>query len=275
MQSLPFDTELPWLMAGVSAYGVATLASWHAAWRRRSHASFVLASLLAAVSLLAVAIALRWMRTGYGPFLTLFEVLLSNLFSLGLIYLLVYWRYPLARPGAVVVLPLLLLLSVWLRTVSPEAGQLPATYLSAWLWVHVGVGKLFLGLCLAAVGIAGVLLLRKLPGFGQLLGSLPADEVLDVPVWRFMSVAFIFHSLMLIAGAVWAQVAWGRFWAWDPLETWAFVTWLALGLSLHARLTWRIPLWSGWLMVLGVFCLAFLTFFGVPFSSLGPHKGIL
>ena len=82
-------------------------------------------------------------------------------------------------------------------------------------------------------------------------------------------------SLMLIAGAVWAQDAWGRFWAWDSLETWAFITWLAMALSLHARVTYSISRWAGSLMILGVFILAFLTFFGVPFTSVGPHKGIL
>jgi hypothetical protein len=59
------------------------------------------------------------------------------------------------------------------------------------------------------------------------------------------------------------------------LETWAFVTWLTLGLGLHARLTFRIPMWAGWMLILAVFVLAFLTFFGVPFSSLGPHKGVM
>jgi ABC-type transport system involved in cytochrome c biogenesis permease subunit len=88
-----------------------------------------------------------------------------------------------------------------------------------------------------------------------------------------MLAALVFHSLMLIAGAVWAQDAWGRFWAWDPLETWAFVTWLALAAAVHARLTWRIGPRSGALLIAAVFVIAFLTFFGVPFVSLAPHKG--
>jgi ABC-type transport system involved in cytochrome c biogenesis permease subunit len=78
---------------------------------------------------------------------------------------------------------------------------------------------------------------------------------------------------MLIVGAVWAQDAWGRYWAWDPLETWAFATWLALALVLHARATFRpAPRWHG-AMLIAVFVLAFLTFFGVPFISTAPHKG--
>lgn len=274
MSSLLLVPELPWLFGGLAGYCTGALAAWHGIWRDRPVDRTVFAALLVAVILLATAITLRWMRAGYGPFLTLFEILLSNLFSLGLVFLVVFWRVPLARPGALVVLPVFLLLGCWIATLPPETSQLPATYDSVWLWVHVGVGKIFLGICLAAVGLAGTLLLRRLPGFGK-LHRLPDDEVLDVLVWRFMSIAFIFHSLMLIAGAVWAQDAWGHYWTWDPLETWAFITWLMLGLSLHARLTFKVPLWGGWLMVFGVFILAFLTFFGVPFSSLGPHKGII
>ena len=87
--------------------------------------------------------------------------------------------------------------------------------------------------------------------------------------------AFVFETLMLIVGAVWAQDAWGRYWGWDPLESWAFVTWLALAATLHARLAFRLSprahaLWLG-----GVFVIAFLTFFGVPFLSETPHKGAI
>jgi ABC-type transport system involved in cytochrome c biogenesis permease subunit len=274
MSSLLLAPELPWLFGGLAGYGAGAAAAWHGLWRDRPVDRTVFTAVLAGVVLLATAITLRWMRAGYGPFLTLFEVLLSNLFSLGLVFLVVFWRVPLSRPAALVVLPVFLMLGCWSATLPVEPGQLPATYETGWLWVHVGVGKVFLGICLAAVGLSGILLLRRMPGF-EILNRLPGDGVLDALVWRFMSVAFVFHSLMLIAGAVWAQDAWGHFWTWDPLETWAFITWLMLGLSLHARLAWKVPLWGGWLMVIGVFILAFLTFFGVPFSSLGPHKGVI
>lgn len=271
----PLTPEIAWLWGGLACYGAGTLVAWGGAWYRRTESQLVLYSLLAAVVLLATAIAVRWSRTGEGPFLTLFEVLMSNVFSLGLIYALAFWRVPLVRPGALVVLPVLFLLSLWTVTVSPEAGRLPATYDSIWLWIHVGVGKLFLGTCLVAVGLAGTLLLRRAGRAWGLFEHLPAPAVLDAVAWRFMAIAFVFHSLMLVAGAVWAQDAWGRYWAWDPLETWAFVTWLVLGISLHIRLTYKLPLWTGWSIILAVFVLAFLTFFGVPFSSLAPHKGVM
>lgn len=267
-------SEMTWILGGIAGYSTGAVAVWQAVLRRQRADRTVLVAIFCAVVLFAVAIAVRWQHAGYGPFLTLFEILLSNLFSLGLLYLLVLWRQPLARPGALLVLPLFLVLSAWLIAESPAPGQLPATYDSAWLWVHVGVGKVFLAICLAATGLAGILLLRQLTGWLP-LRALPETVRLDAVVWQLMSLAFIFHSLMLIAGAVWARDAWGHFWTWDPLETWAFITWLVLGMSLHARLAWRLPPWVGWVMVMSVFMLAFLTFFGVPFSSIAPHKGIL
>ena len=268
-------SEMPWLVGGMAGYSAATWAMWHGVLQGRVRDRLVLLALAGAVTLLAVAIAVRWVYTGYGPFLTLFEILLSNLFSLGLVYLVIYWRVPRARPGALVVLPILLLIGIWAAGESALPGKLPATYDSLLLWIHVLIGKLFLGICLAAVGLAGILLLRRMFGAGGFLNGLPADSVLDALVWKFISAAFVFHSGMLIAGAVWAQDAWGRYWDWDPLETWAFITWLAMGLSLHARVSCKVSQSIGWLMVLGIFTLAFLTFFGIPFSSLGPHKGVL
>ena len=80
---------------------------------------------------------------------------------------------------------------------------------------------------------------------------------------------------MLIAGAVWAQDAWGRYWNWDPLETWAFATWVAMVAALHARIAFRMPESVGYGLVAGVFVLAFLTFFGVPYVSTAAHQGAL
>ena len=78
---------------------------------------------------------------------------------------------------------------------------------------------------------------------------------------------------MLIAGAVWAQDAWGRYWDWDPLETWAFATWLCMAGGLHLRAAFGLRPRLGSAILLFSFVMAFLTFFGVPFVSLNPHQG--
>ncbi len=267
--------ESAFLLLGVAAYALAALAAWAGALLRRRVDALVALATCLAVSACLTAIALRWQQTGDGPFLTLYEILLSNLFSLGFIYAVVHFAVPRARPASLLVLPVLVLLGLWTLDSDPAPLELPATYDTALLWIHVGVGKVFLGLNMVAVGLAGLVFLHHFKGTSVIASAVANDDALDDLAWRFMAVAFVFHSLMLIAGAVWAQDAWGRFWAWDSLETWAFITWLVMALSLHARVTWRIPRWAGSLMILSVFVLAFLTFFGVPFTSVGPHKGIL
>ena len=273
--SLQLSPEQAYLLMAIVAYSLAAIAAWAAVFTHRRLDSIVTISASLAVIACMLSIALRWQQTGNGPFLTLYEVLLSNLFSLGFIFTVIYIVVPRARPSSLLVLPLLSLLGWWTLDADATPVELPATYNTALLWIHVGVGKIFLGMNTVAVGLAGLIFVRQLKRNIYLTESLSDDEALDDLAWRFMAVAFVFHSLMLIAGAVWAQDAWGRFWAWDSLETWAFITWLVMALSLHARVTYRMPRWSGSLLIFSVFILAFLTFFGVPFTSVGPHKGIL
>lgn len=226
-----------------------------------------------ALTLHTLSLALRWQALGHGPFTTMHEILSSNLWSLALVVLLAGLVLHEARGALALALPVLLTLAVWMMMADAHAGHMPPTYATPLLYVHAVVGKLFLGLLLVAVALGGVPLLRRTPWGASVCADWPAERRLDELAHRFAAFAFVFETLMLIVGAAWAQDAWGRYWAWDPLETWAFLTWLALAAALHARATTRpAPAWFGaWLI--GVFVLAFLTFFGVPFLSTVPHKG--
>ncbi|HEX6361663.1 MAG TPA: cytochrome c biogenesis protein CcsA [Albitalea sp.] len=224
---------------------------------------------------LVVGIAMRWARIGHGPFVGLFEILASNLLSLGLLWRLAVVRWPVLRPSAPVVMSLLAVLAAWLWAAKPVDTHLPATYEMTVLWFHVGLGKIFLGCALVATGLAGVVLARMTGPGARWFAAMPDDARLDALAWRFMLAALVFESLMLVAGAVWAQDAWGRYWDWDPLETWAFLTWLALSAAVHARITWRVGPRLGAALIAAVFAIAFFTFFGIPFVSLAPHKGAL
>ena len=78
--------------------------------------------------------------------------------------------------------------------------------------------------------------------FPVTLGSrLPAAEVLDRMAYRTVAFGFPIWTFAVIAGAIWAEAAWGRYWGWDPKETWAFITWVVYAAYLHARATagWR------------------------------------
>jgi ABC-type transport system involved in cytochrome c biogenesis permease subunit len=247
--------------------------AWALQLRRWRGIAWTLPLLLLGVALIAWGLGLRWTRLGHGPFFNLYEILASNLFSLTLIYALYHWRRPELRASGRVVLPVLLMLGIWLlRSDAPDSHFHP-TYDTAWLWAHLAAGKLFLGVTLCALGVAWLAPLRRV--FPQTFMGAPDEQTLDRHIWALLRWALVFETAMLVAGSIWAQDAWGRYWAWDPLETWAFMTWLALVATLHLRRS-HIPS-SGLTAtaVAGVFVLAFLTFFGVPFVSMAPHKGVI
>lgn len=276
-------TELPYLYAGLTAYALAMLMAYYDviplnAGRVARHVineRVILALLFGGVALLVMTLAERWQRLGHGPFVNLFELLISQLFSLGVIYGLVYWRVPAMRRSALVALPLLWILGLWVLLIEPKDSVLPPTYHNNWLWAHVGFGKVFLSCSLIGCGLAGVLLLRPVRLFRGWFRSMPADKFVDALAWRFMLIAFVFHTLMLIAGAVWAQDAWGRYWAWDALETSSFLNWLLLGAALHARVSYKVSYRVGAILIFVIFIFAFLTYFGTPFYSDAAHKGVI
>jgi ABC-type transport system involved in cytochrome c biogenesis permease subunit len=255
--------EAPLLWSALLAYVVAGSAAIFALALERRAERWILALLALGLALHGAALAARWIAVGHGPFITLFEILSSNVWSLTLVFTLAYWRVPAVRPAAAFVMPVLFILMGWLLVAHPGEGHFPPTYRTLWLYVHVALGKVFLGAVLVAVGLSGLVLARL------------AAQGLEELAFRFMAIGFVFETLMLVSGAVWAQDAWGRYWAWDPLETWAFLTWLSLAAFLHARVAFRVGPRTSALMIIGVFVLAFLTFFGVPFISTAPHKGAI
>lgn len=253
------------LQAAVGCYGGAALA------QRWPHAAG--AALATALGLHTLALALRWQAHGHGPFTTMHEILSSNLWSLALVCALAAWAMREVRTALPLAMPVLLVLALWLLMADARPGHLPATYATPLLYLHTLVGKLFLGLLLVAVALGGVPLARCTAAGRRVFARAASDQRLDELAHRFAAFAFVFETLMLIVGAVWAQDAWGRYWAWDPLESWAFATWLALAAALHARATLRPTPARHGLWLACVFALAFLTFFGVPFISTVPHKG--
>lgn len=279
--------ELPWLWGSLFALALATGAAIWGMLPRYSYdgtlteasssarfESFVLWSLLLSIVLMTIAMGVRWDRIGHGPFVSLFELLMSQIWSLSIFYVVIYWRAPSLRGTSVIIFPALWVLGSWVLILDPTASFYPATYYNNWKWAHVLFGKVFLGAALFGLGLAGIILLRQTRA-AKLFSKMPSSAVLDHIAWRFMMLALIFDSLMLIAGAVWAQDAWGRYWQWDELETSSFLNWLYLGAIIHLRMTYRIPLQVGAWLVIGVFVFAFLTYFGAPYFSPSAHKGVV
>ncbi len=267
------EHELQVLWAAIVAYVLGGVLAIFGVALGKRRGVWVLGLLVIGLALHTASLGMRWQRLEHGPFITLFEILSSNVWSLMLIFVIAYWRIPKIRPSAAIVMPVLFVLMGWLMLAHPGEGHFPPTYRTPWLFIHIGMAKVFLGATLVALGVAGVILLRRF-GIGlQRFANLPEDKRLDELAYRFMALALVFDTLMLITGAIWAQDAWGRYWAWDPLETWSFITWLLLAFAIHMRITFRPePARNAW-MIVAVFVLAFLTFFGVPFVSESPHKG--
>jgi ABC-type transport system involved in cytochrome c biogenesis permease subunit len=265
--------EMVALWAGVVAYVFSGVVAIGALLLKKKPERFILGALAIGLACHALAIGLRWERLGHGPYVTFFEILSSNLWSLTAIFAFACWRIPRIRPLIAIVMPILFVLMGWMILLDKSEGPLPATYHTVWLFIHIGFSKLFLGPVLVAVGLSIVILARHAGRGERWLARFPESARLDDLAWRFMAAAFVFEILMLITGAIWAQDAWGRYWAWDPLETWAFLTWLMLAISLHARLVFRLQPVHGAGLILAVFVMAFLTFFGTPFVSEVPHQG--
>jgi ABC-type transport system involved in cytochrome c biogenesis permease subunit len=133
---------------------------------------------------------------------------------------------------------------------------------SNWLLIHVIA-------CMA--GYASLALGTVLTAYNMFFKSLQKNRGTEEMASIFISAGFVIFSFGIITGAVWAQTAWGRYWGWDPKETWALITWLVYAASLHARKKSSNSgrLYAG-LVILGLACILF-TYFGVNYLP-GLHS---
>lgn len=227
-----------------------------------------LASMLSKVALVTLTASLvtRAMSTGHAPFANHYEFAVSFAWGMILAHVLFEWRYR-VRSLALVVLPVILAMLVYATTLSYEASPLvPALQNSPLLTLHVFTAALAYGAAAVGFGAAVMYLLApKIKWKGW-----PKPELLDEIGYGSVVATFPLLTIMIVLGAIWANIAWGRYWSWDPKETAALVTWLVYGGYLHARVTrhWRGRR-TAWLLVLGFAAILF-TYFGNLFFG-GMH----
>ena len=153
--------------------------------------------------------------------------------------------------GAFVMLPVVLYLGLAGTVLYTKAGPLVPALNSYWIKIHVAAAVTATGAFLLSGVIALLYLLRarfdartdvgQSVRFPISLGrSLPAARSLDRAAYVVIAFAFPVWTFAIIAGAIWAEAAWGRYWGWDPKETWSFITWVLYAGYLHARAT------AGW-----------------------------
>lgn len=189
------------------------------------------------------AIAGRWVRVGHGPYLGFYEVVSSYALVTVLAVGLLVWKYrSLAVVGAVA-LPIAFL-AIGAAMLTPKAElEITSRLASWWLAIHVTFAKLSYGAFIGAFVLALIFLLRENArgDLASALEKLPRQDVIDDLCFKFVATGFIFLGIMIGAGAIWANEAWGRYWGWDAIETWSLIAWLIYAAVLHARLTmnWR------------------------------------
>lgn len=211
-----------------------------------------------ALLLMTGVLITRTIATGHTPFSNHYEFAIA--FTWGMLLAQVYfeWRYRI-RTMSVITLPVILAMLIYASTMSYKPNPLmPALQNSPLLTLHVFTASLGYGAALVSFAAAVMYLLApyvKWKGW-------PSRESLDELGYKATVVTFPMLTLMLILGSIWGNVAWGRYWGWDPKETAALVTWLIYGAYLHARVTrsWRGKK-SAWLLV--------LAFAAVVFTYLG------
>jgi len=232
-----------------------------------------LATTVAAVGLAGntAGILLRWWEShqlgmGHVPLSNLYESLVFFAWSIILIYLFVERRYGNRVIGAFTT-PLAFLAMAYasLPSVSDRIQPLIPALKSNWLIAHVITCFVGYGAFAIAFGVSIMYLFKRAgqPDRGGLLSRLPDEAVLDELTHQLIMFGFLFLSAGIITGAVWANSAWGRYWGWDPKETWSLITWFVYATLLHARMMrgWR----GNRIAILSIagFSAVLFTYFGV------------
>ena len=219
-----------------------------------------------------LGIGMRWVESyrmgfGHAPLSNLYESLIFFAATIALIYLFIERRYHNRVVGAFT-MPIAFLALAYASlspSISDQIQPLIPALKSNWLIAHVITCFIGYGAFAVAFGVSCMYLVKqgKTEDEGSLSNYLPDVGVLDELTHQLVMFGFLFLSAGIITGAVWAHSAWGRYWGWDPKETWSPITRFVYATVLHARL---MRGWRGkriaYLSIAG-FAAVLFTYFGV------------
>jgi cytochrome c-type biogenesis protein CcsB len=271
--------EIVIVWAAIAAYALASVAFTAGVLLGKEgleRAGVVIAA--AGLAVHGAAIGLRWVRVGHGPYLGFYEVAsLLAFMAVGGFLLLVTRHRSLAIAG-VALLPMAFLVLGGTLLVNNEAQALTGSLKSLWLVIHV----MFANVAFAAYAASFVLAVAFLMKDGALqrrwevlLDRFPGQDVLDALTFRAIGAGFVFQTMMIASGSIWANQAWGRYWGWDPMETWSLVAWAVYAVYLHVTLTlgWRARR-AAWIAVAALPVILF-SLLGVPVLYHSIHAAYL
>ena len=227
------------------------------------------------------AAILRGLAAGRVPWANMFEFTLTATAIIVGVFLAVQFWQDLRFLGAFISGFVLIALGVATVNFYVDVVPLPPALQSAWLVIHVFVATLGTGFFALGAGLSIVQLLKERRAVGKLqkarcLDTLPEPEKLENMAYRLIVVGFVLWTFTLIAGAIWASRAWGRYWGWDTKEVWTFIIWTIFAGYIHARATrgWRGSR-SAWLAIIGFSAVLFnFTIVNLFFKGLHAYSGL-
>ncbi len=213
--------------------------------RTEKAARIATAMMILGFILLFAGVIARGISAHRVPWGNMYEFSITGALAFTGAYLGALRKYDLRWLGLLVSIAVLLTLGTAVAVLYRPSAPLVPALKSTWLVIHVSAAIISGGVFLLANVIAAAYLyLDSMESKGPRTvwaQRLPSLEVLDQLSYRLVAFVFPLWTFAVIAGAIWAESAWGRYWGWDPKETWAFITWVAYAAYLHARVTigWR------------------------------------
>jgi len=190
------------------------------------------------------AVAARAISAHRVPWGNMYEFSTTGSVAVTGMFLLLLRRHSLRWLTLVVTFAVLMTLGTAITLLYRPSAPLVPALKSTWLVIHVSAAVISGGVFLLANAVAAAYLyMERIESRGPRplwAAKIPSLEVLDRLCYRLVAFVFPLWTFAVIAGAIWAESAWGRYWGWDPKETWAFITWVAYAAYLHARAT------AGW-----------------------------
>jgi cytochrome c-type biogenesis protein CcsB len=231
-----------------------------------------------------VAAVLRGIAADRVPWANMYEFAMTGTLLIVTVYLIVLTRIDLRFLGTFVSGLVLILLGI-AQQYYVEVAPLPPALQSVWLVIHVFVASLGTGFFALGFALSFVQLLQfrreeragtEKPGRLKFLKTLPTAVTLENLAYRTNIIGFILWTFTLMAGSIWAERAWGRYWGWDTKEVWTFIIWVIYAGYIHARATrgWRGSR-SAWLSIIGFAAVMFnFGIVNVFFKGLHAYSGL-
>lgn len=234
-------------LPGVDGTGAGGTGSGRAPGRRSKAAGIAVSLTVLAFLLHAAGVAARGMSVHRAPWGNMYEFSITGAVVVTAVYLAVLLRRDVRYLGTFVIGPVLLTLGLAVTVLYTQAAQLVPALQSFWLLIHVSVAFVASALFTLAFSTTVLQLVQQRreqaraagtpPRRGTFMDALPGSDDLEHSAYRLHVMAFPLWTFTVIAGAIWADKAWGKYWGWDPKEIWSLVIWIVYAAYLHARVT--------------------------------------